>query len=146
MKDRKKKLYEKVKFVLTRKRAAAKSLGEIFTKINQIVRGWINYFRIGSVKVFLKEFGAWLRHKIRVVILKQWKRPRTIYKNLMTLNKKLKANYNDNDIFKAANSRLGLYKKANGDVVNFLISPKLLETKTKDRPGLVNPSEYYLSK
>lgn len=30
------------------------------------VRGWINYFRIGKMKQFMEEFGAWLRHKIRV--------------------------------------------------------------------------------
>ena len=27
------------------------------------------------------------QHKVRVVILKQWKKPKTIYKNLMKLNK-----------------------------------------------------------
>ena len=61
--DRKKKLYEKLKLVLCRRKAVAMPLSLIFTKVNQIVRGWINYFRIGSIKVFLFKFGQWMRHK-----------------------------------------------------------------------------------
>lgn len=48
-------------------------------------------------------------------------------------------------ICKVANSRLGLYIKSIGDVINYLLSPKILGTKTKDRPGLVDPLAYYLS-
>ena len=55
--DRKTKLYTKIREVLQRKVAVAKPLSCTFTKVNQIVRGWINYFRIGSMKVFMKEFG-----------------------------------------------------------------------------------------
>ena len=66
--DRKQRLYDKIKEVLCRKRAAASPLKDVFTKVNQIVRSWINYFSIGSMKKFLTKFGEWLRHKIRVVI------------------------------------------------------------------------------
>ena len=41
-KDRKKKLCNKIKGILTRKKAGAKSLSETFKKVNQVVRGWIN--------------------------------------------------------------------------------------------------------
>ena len=40
----KKRLYDKVKAVLCRRKAAAVPLAVTFTKVNQIVRGWINYF------------------------------------------------------------------------------------------------------
>lgn len=72
-KDRKMKLYEKIKVVLKRKHAVSKPLGATFTKLNQIIKGWINYFKIGNMKHFLEKFGQWLRHKIRVIIIKQWK-------------------------------------------------------------------------
>ncbi|WP_419895636.1 group II intron maturase-specific domain-containing protein [[Clostridium] innocuum] len=39
------------------------------TRVNQVVRGWINYFKTGSMKIFLSKFGQWLRHKIRCVII-----------------------------------------------------------------------------
>ena len=106
--DRKKRLYKKCKEILVRKRAAARPLSVTFNKLNQVIRGWINYYRIGSMKGFLDEFGQWLRHKVRVVIIKQWKRPKTIYRNLMKLNRICKCNMSDEDIFKVANSRLGL--------------------------------------
>ena len=39
------------------------------TKLNQIIKGWINYFRIGSMKMFIDNFGQWLRYKVRVIII-----------------------------------------------------------------------------
>lgn len=144
--DRKQKLCKKIKEVLCRKKASALPLSAVFTKVNQIVRGWINYFRIGSMKTFLKEFGEWLRHKIRVIILKQWKKPKRIYTNLQSLNRILKLNIPDERIYSTANTRLGLYRQAKGDTINFLLSPKVLSMKSKNRPGLINPLEYYQSK
>ena len=142
--DRKTKLYTKIREVLQRKVAAAKPLSYIFTKVNQIVRGWINYFRIGSMKAFMKEFGEWLRHKIRVVIVKQWKKPMRIYMNLQKINKRFKYKFTDEDIFKVANTRLGLYRQCGMNVINFIISSKVLGIQKAERPGLVNPLEYYL--
>ena len=47
-KDRKAKLISKVKEVLIRRNAVSRPLSITFTKLNQIIRGWINYFKIGS--------------------------------------------------------------------------------------------------
>lgn len=143
--DRKKKLYEKIKAVLKRGQARSRPLADTFIKLNQIIRGWINYFRIGRMKGFLDKFGQWMRHKVRVIIFMQWKKPMRIYKNLQRLNRLFNCNFSHEDIFKVANSRLGWYRKCSGNVVNFLLSPKVLAIKKKDRPGLVNPLEYYLS-
>ena len=144
--DRKKKLYEKLKLVLCRRKAVAMPLSLIFTKVNQIVRGWINYFRIGSIKVFLFKFGQWMRHKIRVIIIKQWKLPKKIYTNLMRINKVFRCGFSDEDIHKTANTRLGLYKRCTGNVINYLLSPKVLGIKKAERPGLIDPLEYYLTR
>ena len=122
-------------------------MGYTFTSLNQVMRGWINYFRIGSMKGWLKnEFSPWMRHKVRVVILKQWKKPKTIYKNLMKLNTAFGCNMTHEDLFKVANSRLGLYRRSGMDVVNYLLGPKVLATpnKKENRPGLVDPLAYYL--
>ncbi|MBP2057129.1 group II intron reverse transcriptase/maturase [Lactobacillus colini] len=141
--DRKIKLQAKIKLLLERRKAAAQPLSLVFTKVNQVVSGWINYFRIGSMNTFLKELGQWLRHKIRVVIIKQWKIPKRIYINLMRINKAFKCNFSEEDIHKTANTRLGWYRRATGNVINYLLSPKVLEIKKADRPGLVDPLEYY---
>ena len=143
-KDRKKRLYTKIQKYLKRKHAVSRPLSATFTKVNQIVRGWINYFKIGSIKMFLSAFGQWLRHKIRCIIIKQWKKPMTIYRNLMILNIKYKCRFNHEDIFKCANSRLGWYRRSGLDVVNFILSPIVLGIRKGDRPGLVHPLNYYL--
>lgn len=143
-KDRKKRLYSNIQKYLERKHAASRPLSVTFKKLNQMIRGWIQYFKISSIKVFLEEFGQWLRHKVRCIIIKQWKRPRTIYKNLMKLIIACRYKFTHDDIFKCANSRLGWYRRSTGNIVNFLLSPTVLGIKKGDRPGLVNPLIYYL--
>ena len=125
-------------------RKAARPIKKTFENLNSLMRGWINYFGIGRMKKFIEEYGEWMRHKVRVVIVKQWKRPRTIFKNLQILNRIGKCRFTEEDIFKAANSRLGLYRQCSMHVFNYALSPKLLGQKTKDRPGLVDPLSYYL--
>ena len=146
VKDRLQKLYDKCKQITLRKRAGAKRLADTFIELNQVVKGWINYFKIGRMKGRLKEFGEWLRHKVRVIILKQWKEPKTIIRNLSILNRIVKCSFTDEEIYKVGNSRLGWYRQAAMYVVNYAIHPKLLKENTKSRPGLVDPLEYYLSK
>lgn len=143
-KDRKKRLYSNIQKYLERKHAVSRPLSVTFKKLNQMIRGWIQYFKISSIKVFLEEFGQWLRHKVRCIIIKQWKRPRTIYKNLMKLNIACRCKFTHDDIFKCASSRLGWYRRSTGNIVNFLLSPTVLGIKKGDRPGLVNPLIYYL--
>ena len=144
---RKDKLRKKIQEILCRRRAAAQPLSYVFTKLNQVLRGWINYFRIGSMKTWLKnDLGPWLRHKVRVVILKQWKKPKTIYKNLMKLHRYLKSNIPPERVLGVANARQGWYRRAKLPIVNFLITPEVLSmpNKKENRPGLVDPLAYYL--
>lgn len=140
----KKRLYENCRKELIRKRCVARTNAITFTRINQIVRGWINYFRIGKMKGFITKFGQWLRHKIRVILFKQWKKPKRIYINLQKLNKVLPYNFPDERIYSVANTRLGLYRRTQLPVVNFLLNPDVLSISKEDRPGLVNPLSYYL--
>ncbi len=136
---KKKSLYKKKNEYLKRSKVISRSIEVTIKRVNQMVVGWINYFRIGMMKGFMKEFGAWLRHKIRMILMKQWKRPKTIYRNLSYLNRKYNKEFNDEAILKVANSRLGWYKKSRMNVINFILSPKLLETKVKDGACLLNP-------
>lgn len=142
--EKKKKLRQKVSEYLKRNKAIARPLAETIKRVNEIVRGWINYFRIGMMKQFMEEFGAWVRHKIRVIVIKQWKTPKTIYRNLCYLNQKNKNGFDHEAIYKVANSRLGWYRRSGMNVVNFIISQDLLENKIKDGAGLLNPLFYYL--
>lgn len=142
--DRKKRLYDKTRAILCRRKAVARTIKSTFEQLNWLIRGWINYYRIGSMKGFLSEYGQWLRHKVRVVILKQWKRGKRIYLNLQKLNRIVGGTFTDEEIYKVACSRLGWYRRCGMYVVNYTLSPEILGRKTKDRPGLVDPLVYYL--
>ena len=50
------------------------SLDNRIKKINYLIRGWINYFRIANMKSKIVEIDKHLRTRIRVIIWKQWKK------------------------------------------------------------------------
>ena len=54
-------------------------------KLNQLIRGWINYFKIGSMKTLCREMDKHIRYRLRMCIWKQWKTPQNRIKNLMKL-------------------------------------------------------------
>ncbi|MBD3949248.1 group II intron reverse transcriptase/maturase [Tuanshanicoccus lijuaniae] len=80
--EKKKKFKAKLKKLTSRKRPG--TYEEIMQSINEVTRGWINYFGLGFIKSFIEEkIAPWLHRRIRQLILKRWKRPRTIIKQLM---------------------------------------------------------------
>jgi len=54
-------------------------------KLTQFVRGWVNYFLLADMKGLLRETDEWLRHKIRTIYWKQWKKVKTKFKELQKL-------------------------------------------------------------
>lgn len=63
------------------------------------------------------------------------------------INRSYKCNFNEESIYKVANSRLGWYRRCYLNVVNYVLNVKVLAqaNKKKVRLGLVNPLDYYLS-
>ena len=45
-------------------------------RLNWVIRGWINYFAISSMKKVMNDIDAHLRTRLRVIIWKQWKVPK----------------------------------------------------------------------
>ena len=54
-------------------------------ELNALIRGWINYFKLSETKGFAEELDSWLRRRLRLIIWRQWKRPKTRYKRLRKL-------------------------------------------------------------
>ena len=52
-------------------------------KLNPVIRGWGNYFRLTEVKWIFEELGQWIRRRLRVILWRQMKRGRTRAKKLM---------------------------------------------------------------
>jgi len=82
-----KKSVENFKFKLkqlTRKNWSVDT-GHQVERINQVIRGWVNYFKIGSMKDALSKIDAHTRARLRMCIWQKWKTARNRRKNLIKL-------------------------------------------------------------
>jgi RNA-directed DNA polymerase len=52
-------------------------LADVVADLNLATRGWVGYFRLAEVKTSFEDLDKWLRRKLRCVMWRQWKRPRT---------------------------------------------------------------------
>lgn len=69
---------------ITRK-TSPMSFDERIEKLNQVIRGWINYFKYASINQKLAELDGWLRNRLRYCIWTDWKKPERKRKNLIRL-------------------------------------------------------------
>ena len=53
-------------------------------RLNAILRGWINYFGVAETKGYAQELDSWIRRRLRAILWRQWKRPYTRYRRLLT--------------------------------------------------------------
>jgi len=75
----------KQKLKLITKKTTPCTFDERIRKLKEILRGWVNYFRIGSIRSKLKELDSWLRNRLRYCIWHDWKKPERKRKNLIRL-------------------------------------------------------------
>lgn len=54
-------------------------------KLNGLIRGWINYFKIGSMKTLCAKMDSNIRYRLRMCIWEHWKTPENREKNLVKL-------------------------------------------------------------
>lgn len=67
------------------KRSWTISMDERIKRLNYVIRGWINYFRIGKMRSQMKRVDERLRTRMRIVIWKQWKTSHKRYWGLRKL-------------------------------------------------------------
>jgi RNA-directed DNA polymerase len=66
---------------LTR-RTAGRSMETVIQDLTGFLRGWKNFFRLAQTPKVFRETDKWIRHRLRALQLKQWKRGRTIFREL----------------------------------------------------------------
>ena len=115
------------------KRSWSISLDKRLLKLKQLIRGWVNYFRIAKMKMVLGRIDNKIRNAIRVVIWKQWKVNMRRIKALMKLGI-------DMEQAKGITwCRRGFQFISHSCIVQRAISNKRLEKR-----GLVSARDHYL--
>lgn len=54
-------------------------------QLNIYTRGWMNYFQLTDTDSLLQDIDGWIRHRLRMCLFKQWKKPRTRVRNMLKL-------------------------------------------------------------
>jgi RNA-directed DNA polymerase len=60
-----------------------RSLSRTVADLKPLLRGWVGYFRMADVRSSFEELDAWLRRRLRCLLWRQWKRPRTRARELL---------------------------------------------------------------
>jgi group II intron reverse transcriptase/maturase len=105
------------------------------TRLNQIIRGWVNYFRLADMKDTLKELDKWTRSRIRMVTWKRWKKIRTRFENLK------RAGLDEEQAWMWANTRKGYWRTAHSPILLRVLSNERFK-----RAGYLSLMECYSAK
>jgi group II intron reverse transcriptase/maturase len=76
-------LREKLRSLTRRTRTGR--LEDIVKELNQLLIGWLNYFRLAETPSIFQDLDGWLRRRLRQLVWKRWKRGKTRYRELVSL-------------------------------------------------------------
>jgi len=78
-------LKEKVRAITPRN--AGQSMETLVAKLNPLLRGYANYFKIADGEWVFKSLMGWIRRRLRSIQLRKWKTPKRLKRRLNQLNK-----------------------------------------------------------
>lgn len=64
------------------KRNSGRSLEQVAKELKVFLTGWMNYFRLADTPKVFRELDEWIRHRLRALQLKHWRRGKTVYREL----------------------------------------------------------------
>jgi RNA-directed DNA polymerase len=103
------------------RKGRGRTLSKVAAELTTYLRGWVNYFRLSRVKIAFEELDQWIRRKLRLILWRQWKRPRTRAKKLIERGiEKARAAM-------SANNGRGPWWNAGASHMNAAVSAKWLE-------------------
>ncbi|MBI5481422.1 MAG: group II intron reverse transcriptase/maturase [Deltaproteobacteria bacterium] len=66
-------------------RNGGRSMKAVFAELRNYLEGWKQYFQLAETPRVFRDIDKWIRHRLRMVQLKQWKRGRTAYREMRRL-------------------------------------------------------------
>ena len=113
-------------------RSNAMSMEVRYEKMKQVIRGWVNYFKIANMKRIAQKLDEWIRRRIRMCYWKQWKKIKTKHDNLVKLG------IENDKAWQFANTRKSYWR-----ISNSLILAKSLNNNTLEKLGYISLSSVY---
>ena len=117
---------------ITRKTIPA-SFDERIARLNRLLTGWINYFKLANMYGKLRDIDVWIRRRLRGCIWHDWKKPNRKMKNLIRLGVQPDIAYS------WSRTRMGRWAVACSPILSTTITNARLE-----RRGYVSMLSYYL--
>ncbi len=71
---------ERVREITTRN--GGMSMDRVIAELRSYLTGWKAYFRLAETPRVFRDLDEWIRHRLRLVQLKQWKRGKTVYREM----------------------------------------------------------------
>ena len=105
---------------------------ERIKRLNWLIRGWVNYFKLASIKLKLKKLDEWLRNRLRYCIWHHWKKPERKRKNLIRLG------VPQGQAYAWSRTRMGGWAVAKSPILRTTITVKRLKKR-----GYLSLVEYY---
>jgi group II intron reverse transcriptase/maturase len=62
-----------------------RTLSRTIDELNPVLRGWMNYFSLSQSRRPIEDLDTWVRRRLRCLVWRQWKRPRTRESKLRSL-------------------------------------------------------------
>ncbi len=110
---------EKVRTITSRSKGT--SIEMRIKKLNQLIVGWVNYFKLADIKNHCQKLDEWIRRRLRMCYWKDWKKIKTKYQNLKRLG------LPEDKSWEYANSRKGYWRIAGSFVLHLTITNQFLE-------------------
>jgi len=120
-----KKFKDKIRLIT--KRNAGRSLELVIKELNPVLRGWINYFKIANIKTLMRNIMQWVRRRLRMLKMKQWKSYKKMHKEMR--RKKIKGNGLKMDVCR--------WKNSSTHIIHRILPNKYFEEK-----GLIDLCKY----
>ena len=127
-----KKLEDKIRLITGRSNGMG--VEERKTRLNSLIRGWMNYFKLADAKTKLGKLDGWIRRRIRMVTWKRWKKNRTRFEHLK------KAGIERQQAWEWANTRKSYWYIANSFILKRTLTNEVLKIY-----GFISALDYYNS-
>jgi group II intron reverse transcriptase/maturase len=110
---------EKVRTITSRSNGT--SIEMRIKKLNQLIVGWVNYFKLADIKNHCQKLDEWIRRRLRMCYWKDWKKIKTKYQNLKRLG------LPEDKSWEYSNSRKGYWRIAGSFILHLTITNQFLE-------------------